>query len=284
MDAAPATVAPAAHCATLRPAARPAPGTSPACAASPDLTLSAAVTFASYAHVLLRRWPLIVLCALLAGLAAYGYASRAPRIYRATAQLSVTPSIVDFFTGEAVQRLLSNYALRLRSRAFAGEFASRLSPSASVDDVAGKIRAVAAPSEYRISIEVDDRDPERAQQIANAAAFAFVEKIRAETAGREKQDISLDVLERAETPPAPFSPRPRRDAIGAALAGALLAGALAFLLEYWDDTVKTAGEASALFGTTALGTILTTPSRGTLNVFSRLGRRPSRTTGARHPR
>jgi capsular polysaccharide biosynthesis protein len=222
----------------------------------------------TYGQTLLRHWLLILLFAVLAGAAAYSYSVRAPRVYRATAHLSVTPSVVDFFTGEAVQRLLNNYAVRLRSRTFAGHFASSLNPPATVDQLAGKIRAQAAPNEYRISIEVDDADPLRAQQIANAAAFGFVERIRSETTGRERQDIFLEVLEPAEMPGAPVSPRPRRDAFGAALVGAIIGAVLAFLLDFWDDRIRTVNEAAAIFALPVLGAIPDPQKTGVLNGIS----------------
>ncbi len=71
-----------------------------------------------------------------------------------------------------------------------------MSPPGRPEELAGKVRAVAAPNEFRISVEVDDADPRRAQQIANAAAYSWVEKVRAEAASRpnqEKQDIYLEV-------------------------------------------------------------------------------------------
>ncbi|MGH2353635.1 MAG: Wzz/FepE/Etk N-terminal domain-containing protein, partial [Chloroflexota bacterium] len=48
--------------------------------------------FRTYAHILLRRWWLILTLAIVAAGVAYGYALRATPIYRATAHLSVTPS------------------------------------------------------------------------------------------------------------------------------------------------------------------------------------------------
>ncbi|HEV2121824.1 MAG TPA: Wzz/FepE/Etk N-terminal domain-containing protein [Chloroflexota bacterium] len=224
----------------------------------------------TYARTLLRHWLLILLLAVIAGAAAYSYSARSTPLYRATAHLSVTPSEVDFFTGEAVQRLLNNYAARLRSKTFAAQYGAALMPPATGDQLAGKVRAVAAPSDYRISIEVDDRDPVRAQQIANAAAYGFVERIRSETAGREKQAIYLEVLDQAEVPGAPLSPRPRRDAFGAALAGAIIGAAIAFLLEFWDDTLQTVDEATTLFGLPALGTI---PGPQKTGVFHGISRR-----------
>lgn len=209
--------------------------------------------FRSYVRVLRRRWLVIAICAVLAAGTAYAYAAPAPRIYRATAHLSVTPSVVDFFTGEAVQRLLNNYALQLRSRAFASDVARWL--PASAGNVAGKIRAVAAPAEYRIGIEVDDTDPQVAQMIANAAADAFVARIRADIAGKERHDIAIDILDHAEVPGSPVSPRPKRDALGAGIAGAMIGAAAALLLEFLDDTIKTADEAASLLGLPVLGTL-----------------------------
>ncbi|MGH2350948.1 MAG: hypothetical protein ACRDI2_08675, partial [Chloroflexota bacterium] len=163
---------------------------------------------------------------------------------------------IDFYTGEAIQRLLNNYTWQIRlSKSFAAQAGARLSPPAGPEAVAGKLKAVAAPSEYRIAIEVDDPDPARAQAIANAAATAFVDKIRAENAGKEKRDMEIQVLDLAQQPSAPISPRPRRDAFGAALLGMLIGGGLAFLLEYLDDTVKTADEAAALLSLPIVGAI-----------------------------
>lgn len=211
--------------------------------------------FRTYAAVLFRRWPLILALAALAAGGAYASSIRTPRVYRATAQLSVTPSIVDFFTGEAVQRLLPNYAQRLRSEAFSEQIAAHLRPTLAPNEVAGKVRAVASPAEYRIAIEVEDADPARARQIANAAAAGFVDKIGQETAGKDRQDIAVVVLEEARLPFVPIRPRPRRDALGAAILGALVGVALAFLLEYGDNTVKTADAAAALLALPVLGAI-----------------------------
>jgi capsular polysaccharide biosynthesis protein len=231
--------------------------------------------YRAYARVVLKRWLLIVVLAALAAGAAFAYAARAPRIYRATAQLSVTPSIVDYFTGEAIQRLLSNYSQVLRSKLFAAQYGPRLSPPASADALAGKVKAVAAPSEYRIAIEVDDPDPARAQQIANAAADAFVAKLRAENEGKEKRDVAVDVLERADAPGAPVSPRPKRDALGAAVLGAGIGVVTAFLLEFWDDSIKSAAEAAAVLQLPVLGTIprRQTTDRGPKTDRARLAQR-----------
>jgi receptor protein-tyrosine kinase len=230
--------------------------------------------FRTYARMLLKRWPIVVAFAALAAGAAYASAVRAPRVYRATAQLSVTPSVVDFYTGEAVGRLLTNFALQLKSREFAPQIGARMQPAEPADRVAGKVRAVAAPPEFRIALEVDDPDPERAQQLANAAATAFVDKIRAEVVGKERRDIQIEMLERADLPGAPVSPRPKRAALGAAILGGVLGAAIALLLEFWDDTVKSADEAAALLALPVLGAIPAAAKTGVIHGLR--ARRPAR--------
>lgn len=210
--------------------------------------------YRAYLRVLLARWPVILLLCLAGAAGSLAYSARAPRIYRATAQLSVTPSIIEFWTGQAVERQLNNYAWRIRSQMFAEEVAGRVSGLAA-GDMAGRIRAVAAPSEFRIAIEVDDTQAERARDIANTAARHFVEKVQAATAGKERQDISVEVGDFASTPAAPFTPRPPLNALAGALLGALLACLLAFLLEYLDDSVKTAGEAQRILALPVLAAI-----------------------------
>jgi capsular polysaccharide biosynthesis protein len=213
------------------------------------------VEFRAYARILLRRWWLLIALAAIAGVTAYSYAVRSASVYRAVAHLSVTPTSIDFYKGEAVQRLLNNYSLQMRTRDFAARVAARLPAPEPSGSLEGKIRAVAAPSEYRIGIEVDDAEPVRAQVIANTAAEAFLEKLNREASETVRLDVQVQVLERAETPSAPIRPRPMRDALGAALLGGLLGAGLAFLLEYWDDKVKTSDEAKRLLDLPVLGTI-----------------------------
>lgn len=209
--------------------------------------------FAAYARIVATRWRLIVALVLVAGGVAFAANSQAPTTYRATASLSVTPSIVEYWTGQAVERLLNNYALQIRSRPFSQIVARAV--GLPEDALIGRIRSIAAPAEFRLSIEVDDDDADRAVAIANQAGTAFVTKIRTEIAGRERQDIRLDILEPAVRPDGPISPRPLRAGAGGALAGAVVGLGLTLLLTFWDGRVHTVGEATRVWGRPALGAI-----------------------------
>jgi capsular polysaccharide biosynthesis protein len=207
----------------------------------------------AYARIVLDRWRTIVALVVVAAGVAYGTSLRAPVAYRATASLSVTPSIVEYWTGQAVERLLNNYALQIRSRPFAATVARDAGLAPGTLD--GRLKAVAAPTEFRVSIEIDDPDPEEAARLANAAGAAFVTKIRAEIAGKERQDIRLEVLEPATRPDAPVGPNPGRAAAGGGLAGAIIGVALATLLAVWDGRVHTVVDASRIWGVPTLGAI-----------------------------
>jgi capsular polysaccharide biosynthesis protein len=223
--------------------------------------------FRAYFKLLQARWPLILLLCLVGAAGSLVYSARAPRIYRAIAQISVTASVIEFWTGQAVERQLNNYAWRIRSHLFAEEVAARLPVGGDrgAQDLTGRIRAVAAPSEFRIAIEVDDMDAGRARDIANAAARFFVEKIQVETAGKERQDIAVEVGELAVAPAAPISPRPQLNATAGALLGALVGCLLAVLLEYLDDTVRSAREAEQLLALPILAAVPRPTSRGILD-------------------
>ena len=216
-----------------------------------------AVEFSAYARIVLQRWRLIIALILLATVTAYVTNAQGPVAYRATASLSVTPSIVEYWTGQAVERLLNNYALQIRSRPFASIVAK--AAGLPEDALTGRIRAVAAPAEFRLSLEVDDADPELASTIVNLAANAFVAKIRAEISGRERQDIRLEVLEPALRPDSPVSPRPGRAGLGGAIAGALLGAGLAVVLTFWDGRIYTAGDAERSWNAPVLGAIPSGP-------------------------
>ncbi len=208
---------------------------------------------AAYARIVLDRWRTIVALVVIAGVVAYGTSAQGPVTYRATASLSVTPSIVEYWTGQAVERLLNNYALQIRSRPFAATVARDAGLAAGAVD--GRLRAVAAPSEFRVSIEIDDASASEAARLANVAGAAFVAKIRSEIAGKERQDIRLEILEPATDPDGPISPRPGRAAAGGALAGAIIGAAYAALATVWEGRLHTSSEASRAWGVPVIGSI-----------------------------
>lgn len=66
---------------------------------------------------------------------------------------------------------------------------------------------------------------------------------------------NIVAIEPALMPGGPISPQPLQSSLLGAAVGLMLAGGIVFLIEYLDDTIKSAGQASALLGLPVIGYI-----------------------------
>jgi capsular polysaccharide biosynthesis protein len=221
-----------------------------------------------YLAIARRRYPVVLVVLLASVASSILWSKTLTPVFRATTVISVTPDIIDFGTGLAIQSLLQNYAQRLKSKALVQELGTEL--DLPVDRLRSRIRAQANKDDLTIKVEVDDTDPARAQFVANRLADRFVEIIRLEKAERERRDVQVSVLEYAETPAAPHFPKTRVNAAVGAILGLVAGGLLAFLLEYLDDTIKTAEDVDRYLGLPVLGSVPTITPGGT-----RPGRTPA---------
>jgi capsular polysaccharide biosynthesis protein len=230
-----------------------------------------------YLAIARRRYPVVLLVLLASIVSSILWSKTLTPIYRATTVISVTPDIIDFGTGLAIQSLLQNYAQRLKSKALVQEISTEL--DLPVDRLRSRIRAQSNKDDLTIKVEVDDPDPARAQLVANRLADRFVEIIRLEKAERERRDVQVSVLEYAEAPGAPHFPKTRINAAVGAILGLVVGGLLAFFLEYLDDTIKTAEDVDRYLGLPVLGSVPTITPTGT-----RPGRAPAAPPAAVSPR
>lgn len=208
------------------------------------------VEAAAYIALLRRRWAPIVLC-LIAGIAgALSIIRGTPQTYRATTQLIINiPAARE--VQEALQgfqlssQLLASYARVATSRSAAAAVVEELDLAQSPGSVQRRLSAEPVPETLLMTISAEARRPEQAAQLADAAAGVFVEMVADLERGKAGA-IEPRIIDRAQTPSTPISPRPTRDlAIGAAL-GLLAGGGLALLLESLDRSVRTPAEAAQL--------------------------------------
>lgn len=189
-------------------------------------------------------------------------------------------------------RTAATNLLLVTSSAVAERVRSALNEPASADDLRAEVDASAEPDANLIHIKVRDPDPGRAARLADAFADQFVafrteaNRQRVQEAEKllQRQIDSLppgasaqrtafeqalqkvialravttgdaEVIDRAKAPTTPVSPTPKRAAaLGIALG--LVAGlALAFLVDLFDQRVKTVEEAEALYGIRALSAV-----------------------------
>lgn len=124
--------------------------------------------------------------------------------------------------------------------------------------LAAKI-SVTAPENTRImQISVDDPDPARAAEIANA--------VREEAAVQIKEIMEVDAVKlvyAAEVPKAPSSPNVARDTLLAAAIGVVLAVFVLAVIYLVDDTIRTEEDVEKRLGLNVLGVIPTVPDTDT---------------------
>lgn len=214
---------------------------------------------AAYLGLLRRRWIPIVLC-FLAGIAgALSVVRSTPETYRASTQLIINiPAARE--VQEALQgfqlssQLLASYARVATSRSAAAEVIDELSLDESANAVQARLSAEPVPETLLMTISAEDHDPNRAKQLADTTASVFVDMVRDLERGKAGA-IEPRIIDRAQAPTRPTSPRPTRDVPAGAALGLLIGLSVALLLESLDRSVRDPGEAAELAGAPILALV-----------------------------
>ncbi len=280
---------------------------------------------------ILRKWLwLIVLVAVVAGVASYYTTNQLPRLYQATAKVMVgesfqktNPTQGDIATGSV---LAETYIQLVDTSAVLNGVRQELGLQSSVDELRSAVSASAIARTQFIDVRANSTDPKRAAQIANAVANQLIllgpassnadllkqrefirgqiedletkigdaeaninqleESLKTTTSVRETSDKraeidrlrgqiaqyqqnytqfvnylapssqnTLTILEPAEPPAAPFAPNLVLNVSLAVIIGIILATAVAFLIEYFDDTLKTKEDVTRVLTASTLGEI-----------------------------
>ncbi|MGW7386030.1 polysaccharide biosynthesis tyrosine autokinase [Streptomyces sp. NPDC054794] len=222
-----------------------------------------------------RRWPVVVVCLVLAIGAALAATGLSTPVYESRTQLFVatrtSEDTAQLNQGQSFsQARVQSYASIVTTRQVTAPVVKKLGLRTTPEELASRITAVAPLNTVLIDITVRDTVPQRAARIANAVAERFSAVVeRLETPkrtvlrpGKDDADdappispVSLGVTQEAVAPIDPVSPRPLLNLAAGVLGGLLLGAGLVALRETLDTTLKTSealGEFTALPG---LGTI-----------------------------
>ncbi len=208
-----------------------------------------------YLEILRRRWWVILLLPLVAGISAYVVTKQMTPIYRATAVILVNqtqdPGTVQYNDVLTSERLTNTYAQLVKRRVVLDKVVQKLSLPMTAGQLDGKVTVTPVTNTQLLHISVDDPSPSQAALIANTLAQAFIDDNSSEL-GRPG---TVSVTDQATVPGAPAKPNVKLNTVLGLMLGLMLAGGVVLVQEYLDDTVKTPEDVEEVAGVPALGVV-----------------------------
>jgi receptor protein-tyrosine kinase len=216
-----------------------------------------------YLRVLRRRLWMIVVCPIVAALAAGVVSFLLPPVYEAHVSLLVRPSQPLASTDPTAAALTADqisrtYASLMTQRPLLESVIKELGINVRPDDLAKEITVTPETNTTILDVAVRDTNPALARDLANQLTADLI----AEVKGFQQQETSLPnartgdnllVVSPAVLPDRPVSPNKSLNVAIAFAAGLLLALGLAFLLDYMDQSIKSDEELTERLGLMSLG-------------------------------
>ena len=211
---------------------------------------------------LLRKAWLIVLCAVIFGIGGYIYTRQCVKpMYRSSVLLYVNNTTRTENAGNisasdlaTSQRLVETYIIILRSDPVMEKVAANLERSTgkkiSGGGINGMITAGAENGTEVFRVSVSSTDPVLAAEVANSVAAVAPKEIESVIIGS-----SAKVVQYASVATAPYSPNKTRQAMLAAIIGAVLAIAFVLIREFMDVRIKSEEDLAEICDVPILGYI-----------------------------
>lgn len=182
-----------------------------------------------------------------------------PPVYQADTSLIVnersnvaqSTAGVDIGQIQTSQALAVTYAKIITSRAIMQDTIDTLRLPETVKQLTKMTTVQVQGQTEIIAVTVKDRDATRAALIANTVARSFITQLP--TLVNRVENVS--VMDQAVPVTDQVSPRPLLNMVVAFVAALVLGGLLAFLVDYFDDTVKTSDDVKKLFGLRVLAVV-----------------------------
>lgn len=148
------------------------------------------------------------------------------------------------------QRLVSTYGELVKMRVVVDEVIGNLELDISYKDFREKVNVNLVKDTEIIKLEVRDRDPVLATEIANETARVFMQNVK---------DImmveNVKIIDKAQVPDIPIKPKPKLNMAIASVLGIVIGVFLVFLLEYLDSTIQTPDDVERYLDLPVIGII-----------------------------
>lgn len=211
-----------------------------------------------FLQIIRKRLWVVIIITLIAIIATsvYTFFVQTP-IYQSDTSLYVISKKVDAQAAInyndllAGNQLAKDYQELVKSRAVSNMVIDELGlKNISARQIAAKL-GVSVKSETRIiQITAQDPDPRMAKVIVSKVAEVFMDK-----AIEIMEAENVQIIDKAEVPLNPIKPNPKMNIAIASLLGLMLSLGLVFLLEYFDNTIKTPDDVMKHTGLAVIGTI-----------------------------
>ena len=218
-------------------------------------------SFNKFLSVVLPKWPLILVVTIVFGIISFLYSSYmiAPT-YVASGTLYITGDVnavssnirQDTNLSDLMlsQELAKTYGQILSSNTFFKNIAISSGTSYTYSEIQTMTTISNVEDTGLLRIKVRNTDPKKAYSLANTILQLAPSEI-----SRVVVSGAATIIDPAEMPKAPSSPNIPRNTLLGAFSGMILAIALVFARNLFDNTIKTADEISGLFDIPVLGIV-----------------------------
>jgi capsular polysaccharide biosynthesis protein len=231
------------------------------------------MSLSEYARIL-RRWGWVVLLmALITAGSAYVFSKAQTPIYRSTVVISMTPSRPDLSTTQTSKTLLRNYVLNIHSEEFAQNVIDLLKLDRTAASLVGDVTVASDDSRFSIQIDVDDTNPDTANDIARVwSDLVLAWRDEQNAIQRNEDKVLADIV---DTPRVVlYRPNTRINTLAGAILGVLLGGLIVFAIEYAEAGIlRSPEDVERALSLSVLGAIPPAEAGAASNGRGRLGRR-----------
>ncbi|MEH7159001.1 YveK family protein [Neobacillus drentensis] len=197
-----------------------------------------------------------VIAAIISGVVSYYFLTP---IYQASTQILVNQkeNKQSLYQTNEVQtnlQLINTYNVIITSPAILDIVSKELDLNMTAAQLKEKITVGSEKDSQVVNLSVQDPDAKAAAQIANKTAEVFKKEI-----SNIMNVNNVSILAKADVSenPAPIKPRPLLNVAIAIIVGLMAGVGLAFLLEYFNNTIKNEQDVEKLLGLPILGIIAT---------------------------
>ncbi len=203
-----------------------------------------------------RLWLIIlitVLCASISGIISLFVLDK---VYQASTTLMVSktredqPGNLQYNDILMNQKLVKTYTEIVRSDRVLEKVIDKLGLDLDSDEMRDKISVSSVADTEIIQIDVEDKDPKIATELANTVAVIFMGEI-----GNIMKMDNVQFIDQAKVPIDHVKPRAKLNVAIAAILGLMISIFGVFLAEYLDNTIKTVDDIEGHIGLPVLGSI-----------------------------